>query len=379
MRQVYLDYNATTPIAPAVQESMLPFLAEHFGDPASDHALGRAADEALQEARMRVAHLIGAERDEIVFTSGGTESNNMALRGVALRHAPAGTGHLIISALEHESVLAEAQFLERMGYGLTIVGCDENGLVEPASVVAALRPDTVLVSLVHANHEIGTIQPIRRVAEICGHRGVLLHCDASQTAGRIPVAVGQLGVDLLTISGHKMYGPKGVGALFVRRGVSVEPLMHGAGHEGGLRPGTPNLPHLIGLGTAATLAVDHLDKAAERMRSIRDRLAERLALEGGADLRCCAADAPRLPNTLAVCFPRVNSRQMLGRIPELCAHSGAASQAGSAHLSPTLAAIGLTSDEARGFVRLSVGWYTQPDDVDRAAELLLAAWESTHR
>jgi cysteine desulfurase len=358
---------------------MLPFLAEHFGDPAGDHASGRAAEEALEEARLRVAHLLGAERDEIVFTSGGTESNNLALWGAALAHGPLASGHLVISALEHESVLATAQFLERLGYGLTIVGCGEDGLIEPAAVAAALRADTVLVSLVHANHEIGTVQPVRRVAEICRQRGILLHCDASQTAGRIAVSVGQLGVDLLTVSGHKMYAPKGAGALFVRRGVAIEPLMHGAGHEGGLRPGTPNVPHTVALGTAAMLTSDHLDRAAAHMASVRDRLAERLSAEGPPTLRICAPDSPRLPNTLAVCFPKVNSRRMLRGIPELCASSGSASQAGSEHLSPTLAAIGLTSQQARGFVRLSVGWYTDNDDVDRAASLLLSAWESSQR
>ena len=375
MRSIYLDYNATTPIAPAVQEAMLPFLAEHFGNPSSHHALGRACHEAVEDARSRVGRLLGADREEIVFTSGGTESNNLAIKGVALRHAPAGSGHLVISAVEHPAVFEPARYLESLGYGLTIVGCNRQGVVDPAAIAAAIRSDTVLVSVMHANNEIGTVQPIRQIAAVCQARNVLLHTDAAQTVGKIPTRARELGVDLLSVAGHKMYAPKGIGALYVRRGVPLEPLLHGAGHEGGLRAGSENVPHLVALGQAATLAEAHLDEAAERSSSLRNRL-ERLLRDGiGQSLTVNAATAQRLPNTLSVNFPDVRGSALLRRIPELCVSTGSACHSGSDHLSPTLAAIGLTPARARGTVRLSVGWYTTEEEIDRAASLLLAAWE----
>lgn len=376
MRAIYLDYNATTPIAPAVQEAVLPFLAEHFGNPSSSHALGRAAHEALEDARWRVAELLGADRDEIIFTSGGTESNNLAIKGAAFRNAPAGSGHVIISAIEHPAVFEPARWLESLGYGLTIVGCDQSGVVDIGAIEAAIRPDTVLVSVMHANNEIGTVQPIKQIAQLCRGKGVLLHTDAAQTIGKISTRVSDLGVDMLSLAGHKMYAPKGVGVLYVRRGVSLEPLLHGAGHEGGRRAGTENMPEIVALGKAAEIALEHLDEATGQLASLRDRLQERLLGEGGEGFSVNGQDAPRLPNTLSVNFPETSAGAMLQRIPELCASAGAACHAGSDSLSPTLAAIGLSPRVARGTVRLSVGWYTTEEEVDRAASLLLSAWES---
>lgn len=375
MRSIYLDYNATTPIAPAVQEAILPFLAEHFGDPASHHALGRACHEAMEDARARVAHLLGADRQEIVFTSGGTESNNLAVKGAALRNAPRGSGHVVVSAIEHASVAESAKYLESLGYALTIVGCDDQGVVDPGSIELALRSDTVLVSVMHANHEIGTIQPIRRISEICRAHGVLLHTDAVQTAGKIPTRVHELDVDLLSIAGHKMYAPKGIGALYVRRGVALEPILHGAGHEAGLRAGTGNVAHAIALGHAATLAEKHLAEASDHLAALRDRLQKHLQEGIGEQLTVNADRAERLPNTLSVNFPGTTASAMLRRIPELCASSGSAAHTGSENLTPTLVAIGLPSKITRGTIRLSVGWYTTEEEVDRAANLLLAAWQ----
>jgi cysteine desulfurase len=376
MRSIYLDYNATTPIAPAVQESMLPFLAEHFGNPSSNHALGRACHEAVEDARHRVARLLGAGRDEVVFTSGGTESNNLAIKGVLLRYAPAAGGHLIVSAVEHPAVIEPAKYLESLGYELTIVGCDDQGTVDPGAVDAAIRPDTVLVSVMHANNEIGTVQPIRTIAEVCHARGVLLHTDAAQSTGKIPTRVRELGVDLMSVAGHKMYAPKGIGALYVRRGIPLEPVLHGAGHEGGLRAGTENVPHIVALGHAATLAEKSLAGSSDHLASLRDRLQQRLSEGVGDGLIVNAAHAQRLPNTLSVNFPHVSGGALLQRIPELCASTGAACHSGSENLSPTLAAIGLTPEISRGTVRFSVGWYTTDEEVDRAASLLLAAWEA---
>ncbi len=376
MRAIYLDYNATTPIAPAVQEAMLPFLAEHFGNPSSHHTLGRAACEAVEDARQRVAQLLGVDRDEIVFTSGGTESNNLAIKGVALRRAPAGSGHLIISAIEHPAVTEPARYLESLGYGLTLVDCDRHGVVDPAAVEAAIQEDTVLVSIMHANNEIGSIQPIRRIAKVCRAHDILLHTDAAQTVGKIPARPNDLGVDLLSVAGHKIYAPKGVGALYVRRGIALEPVLHGAGHERGLRPGTENVPHIVALGTAASIAEKHLDESAGRMALLRDRIERRLREGIGRGLCVHAEGAPRLPNTLSVNLPGVSSHALLRRLPELCVSTGAACHDDSRSISATLAALGLTPKETRGTVRISTGWYTTEEEIDRAANLLLAAWEA---
>ncbi len=376
MRRIYLDYNATTPVAPEVRQAMLPFLEEHFGNPSSPHALGRAAHEAVEDARYRVARLLGADRDEIVFTSGGTESNNLALKGVAFRRGPSAGSHLVVSAIEHPAVLAPALFLETLGFGLTIVEPKPRGTVDPADVEAAIRPDTVLVSVMHANNETGAIQPIRRIAEACRARGVLFHTDAAQTVGKVPVRVGDLGADLLTVAGHKMYAPKGVGALYVRRGVALEPVMHGAGHESGLRAGTENVPYLVALGAAATLAEHRLADDAARAAALRDRLLERLAEAIPRGLVVHAREAERLPNTLSVSLPGVDGSALLARAPEVCASVGAACHGGAAHASPTLAAMGVSPEIARGTLRLTVGRYSTEEEIDLAASALLAAWES---
>ncbi len=375
MRTVYLDYNATTPIAPAAQEAMLPFLAEYFGNPSSHHALGRASYEALEDGRSKVARLLGADRDEIVFTSGGTESNNLAVVGVALRLAAIEGGHLIVSAIEHPAIAEPARFLESLGVEVTFVQCDSEGVVHPEAIEAAIRDDTFLVSVMHANNEIGTVQPIRLISEVCRDLGVLLHTDAAQSVGKIPTLVQELGVDMLSLAGHKMYAPKGVGALYVRQGTRLEPVLHGAGHERGLRPGTENVSHIVGLGHAASIAERNLAETGERMAMLRDRLERQLTDAIGQGLTVNGRRAERLPNTLSVNFPRANGGELLRRIPELCASTGSACHSGSDNLSPTLTAIGLTPKVAAGTVRLSVGWYTSEDDVDRAANLLLAAWE----
>jgi len=376
MRMIYLDYNATTPIAPSVQQAMLPFLSEHYGNPSSGHSLGRAAHEAMEDARSQLALMLNADREEIIFTSGGTESNNMAIKGSLLRRAPSAGGHLIISAIEHPAVVAPAKFLERLGYDLTIVSCDAHGIVRVDEIESAIRPDTVLVSVMHANNEIGTIQPIAEIAAMCHERNVLVHTDASQSAGKIRTPVDELQVDFLSIAGHKFYAPKGVGALYIRRGLGLEPLMHGAGHEGGLRAGTENVASIVGLGCAASLASKGLDQTSQRMESLRDRLFDQLRAEIGSGLRVHGIKSPRLPNTLSVAFPEVTGAAMLSRLPELCASTGSACHSNATSMSPTLAAIGATPEVAAGTVRLSLGWYTSEEDIDRAASLLLGAWES---
>lgn len=379
MRRIYLDNNSTTPIAAPVRDAMAPFLAEYYGNPSSMHSMGRVCSEAIEDARGHVAAAIGAEREQIVFTSGGTESNNTALKGVLLREAPSVDGHLIVSVLEHPAISRPAEYLARLGVAVSEVGCDAHGRVEPDAVGRAIRSDTRLVSVMHANHEIGTVQPIREIANICREHNVLLHTDAAQSLGKIPVNVCDLGVDLLSIAGHKFGAPKGIGALFVGDKVLLEPLMHGAGHEQGMRAGTENVPGIVGLGTAAVLAARGLETNGARMLFLRDRLLDHLSEVIGPSLSINGEQGQRLPNTLSVNFPNVVGRELLARVPEVCASTGAACHSTGATLSKTQRAIGLRPAIGNGTVRLSLGWHTSEDDVERAASLLIGAWESLTR
>jgi cysteine desulfurase len=271
---IYLDYNATTPTDPLVAEAMQPYLTGCFGNPSSSHRAGREARAAVDRARAQVAACLGCAPDEIVFTSGGSESNNMAIRGVA---AARGGGHVITSAVEHPAVLEVVLALEVEGRtALSVVGVDPSGRVDPEEVAAAIRPDTVLVTIMLANNEVGTLQPVREIATVCRDRGVTIHTDAAQAVGKVPVDVDELGVDLLTVAGHKLYAPKGVGALFVRSGTAIEPLIRGAGHEMGLRAGTENILEEVGLGVACELVRDGLVEEMPRLRTLRDRLERRL-------------------------------------------------------------------------------------------------------
>jgi cysteine desulfurase len=338
--------------------------------------LGKVAREAVEDARGRVAGLLGADREEVVFTSGGTESNNLALFGPLQRGTVPLNAHLVISALEHPAVCAPAKRLKHWGAQVTVVPCDSQGMVDPADIKKALRPNTRMVSIMHANNEIGTIQPIQEIARVCREHGVLLHTDAAQSAGKIPTRVEQLGADLLSIAGHKLYGPKGVGALLVRRSVELDPVLCGAGQERGLRPGTENVASIVGLGAAAELARRALETEHQRLESLRDRLAAALAAGIPANVTVNGAGAPRLPNTLSVNFPQVSGAELLRRVPELAASTGAACHATEVAMSATLQAIGLQPEVARGTVRLSVGWYTSEEDIDRAANALIHAWES---
>jgi cysteine desulfurase len=375
MRQLYFDHNTTTPLAPTVQQAMLPLLAEQFGSPGGSCALARAANEAVEDAREHVSALLGCDPEEIVFTGGGTESNNLAIKGVAFRHEIAAGGHLIISAIEHASVVESARFLERLGFDVSLVRVLPGGTIQPNAVRQALRDDTLLVSVMLANHETGAIQPIKAIADICHAAGVPLHTDASQAIGKMRVNVEELSVDLLSIAGHKFYAPKGVGALYVRQGTLVEPLLHGEQQEAGLRSGTENVAGIAGLGAAACHVNKNLDAAIERMAKLSEQLLATLRT-GVEGLILHAEKARRLPNTLCVSFPDVLGQRMLARVPELSAWAAGSASSHADAMSATLGAMGVDSEIAHGTLRLSLGWYTTEEDVARAASLLVEAWEA---
>lgn len=371
---VYLDYNATTPLAPEVAAAMQPWLGGRFGNPSSGHVYGSEAAAAVALARASVAALIGAAApEEIVFCGCATEANNLALLGVA-RALRGSKRHLIVSAVEHPAVMQPALRLQEEGWALTVLPVDGGGRVAPQAVAAALRPDTALVSVMHANNETGTLQPVAEVARIVRDHGALLHTDAAQSAGKLPLDVDALGADLLTLAGHKFYAPKGIGALYVRRGTPIRPIMAGAGQEHGLRPGTENVPHIVALGEAARLARERLPEAEATLRRLRDRLHERLSARVPGLLLNGDGDA-RLPNTLNVSFPRVAGHALLLAAREdVAASTGSACHAGDAQASGVLGAMGLAAERAAGAVRLSVGMYSREAEIDHAAEALARAW-----
>jgi cysteine desulfurase len=369
---IYLDFNATTPIASVVADAMLPYLYEHFGNPSSGHAYGRRTKEAVERARGQVARLIGAKPDEVVFTSGGTESNNMSILGVA-RGRRAHGRHVITSAVEHPAVSEPCKALEREGFEVTVVGVDESGHVDPAEIERALRSDTTLVTIMHANNEVGAIQPIRQVGDLAHAKGALVHTDAAQSISKVPVDVGALGVDLLTIAGHKLYAPKGVGALYVRDGVALETVTHGAAHERGIRAGTENVLEIVGLGRAAELAVERAATAPAKLAALRDRLWHRLE-SSGLDLRRNGGAEPTLPNTLSVGFKDVDATALLDEVQgRVAASAGAACHAEGVTISTVLEAMQVPLAYARGTVRLSVGHPTTEADVDEAGDALVEA------
>jgi cysteine desulfurase len=387
---IYLDYNATTPVDPAVFGAMRAYFSDavglwnqRFGNPSSTHAYGKVAHDAVEQARREVAELLGAAPDEIVFTGGGSEASNQAIKGavfVQLRSLFARwfrrEAHVIISAVEHPATTQPCAFLKRLGCRVTVVPVDRQGCVDPDAVRRALDRGATLVSIMHSNNEVGTLQPIRDIAALARARGALMHTDVAQSVGKVPVDVNELGVDLLTVAGHKLYAPKGVGVLYVRRGVQLEPLIHGAGHEGGRRAGTENVPYLVALGTACRLARESVPGATQRLRQLRDRLWERLRAGLGERIVLNGHPEQRLPNTLNVSFVGHIGADLLQSVPEIAASTGSACHEGKVTQSPVLCAMGVPPEIGRGAVRLSVGRFTTEEEVDRAAEALLARAKS---
>ena len=378
---IYLDYNATTPVDPQVRDAMLPFLDNHYGNPSSTHSYGQKVSRAIDQARKQTASLIQASTPEIIFTSGGSESNNQALQGIllpALRAWHAGETdeppHVITTTIEHPAIHEPCEFLRQMGVRLTILPVDPVGMVDPESVRDAIvrTPNTRLVSVMHANNEVGSIEPISQIADICHEYKVLIHTDAAQTIGKIPVRIKDLDVDLLTIAGHKVYAPKGIGVLYVKQGVSLSPLIHGAGHESGRRAGTENVPYIVALGKACELAEEYLATQPQKTQQLRDRLWTRLQESLGEDLTLNGDPKQRLPNTLNVNFAGIAGQQLLEETPQIAASTGSACHAGKVTLSPVLEAMGVTSEKGRGAVRLSVGRFSDEEQIDLAAKRLLA-------
>ena len=374
MRRIYLDHNATTPLAPEVFEAMKPYWLEDYGNASSIHWYGQRAKAAVEAARVEVARLINADPSEVVFTSGGTESDNAALFGVAEAVKPAaahGTRHVITTSIEHHAVLHAARELERRGVEVTYVPVGSSGVVDPEDVERAIRPHTVLISVMHANNELGTLQPLEEIGRMARERGVTFHSDAVQSAGKVPVDVRKLGLDLLSLSAHKLYGPKGVGALYVRKGTALRPLLYGGHHERDRRPGTENVPGIVGLGRAASLACERLDEEAARWRTIRDCLEESVidripaAAVNGDPKR-------RLPTTTNLRFDGVDGEALVIALDlkGVGCSTGAACSSGSLEPSHVLAAIGLTREQARSSGRFSLGRSTSLEDVDYVLDVL---------
>jgi cysteine desulfurase len=368
MQRIYLDYNASTPTDRAVALAMRPFLEDHYGNPSSGHWAATTAKAALETARGQVAVLLGCHNDEIVFTSGGSEANNLALKGAFFALRRKGR-HIITSRIEHPAIIEPCQFLERMGAQVTYLPVDGTGRVDPDGLHKAFTPGTILVSMMHANNEVGTIQPIAECVRIAHEHGVLFHTDAAQSVGKIPTGVNDLGVDLLSLAGHKLYAPKGVGALFVRRGLSLEPLIHGAGHESGRRAGTESALLAVGLGEACKLARDLTPM--DPVRILRDHFWQMLREQFGNRVALNGHSTHRLPNTLNVSFVGRIGAEILGRLEGVAASTGSACHSGCLELSPVLEAMGVAPEVGMGAVRFSLGRETTRNEIDAVAERLV--------
>lgn len=364
---IYLDYNATTPIDKEVADSMFPFLYGYYGNPSSIHVLGLEAKSEVEKARLQVADLLNASVDEIIFTSGGSESNNTVLKGVA--HTYKGKGnHIITSMIEHPAIINPCKYLEKLGYEVSYVKVDKFGMVNPIEIEKSITEKTILVSIMHSNNETGTIQPIEEIARICRKRGVLFHTDASQSIGKVQIDVKKLKVDFLTVAGHKLYGPKGIGALYIRKGINIEPLIHGAGHEKGRRAGTENIILEVGLGKASEIAKLLLEKNEIKAnteyfyRRLIENFAEIIHLNGHPE--------KRLPNTLNISFIGYNGYEILDNLVDILASTGSACHSGMTTISPVLSAMGVSEDIGRGAVRFSLGKYTNKEEIDIVVDKL---------
>ena len=373
MKPIYLDYNATTPIDPEVAEAMKPYLSEFFGNPSSTHWFGIQTRKAIEKARRQVAELIGCEPDEIIFTSGGTESNNYAIKGTAFALRERGN-HIITSGIEHPAVIEVCLFLEKHGFEITYLPVDEFGLVDMSEVQKAIRKNTILISVMHANNEVGTIQPLAEIGKIAADNNIILHSDAAQSLGKIPVDVKEMGIKLLSIAGHKLYAPKGIGALFIKRGTVLAKQIHGANHEQNLRAGTENVLEIVGLGKACEIAKRDLQKNMKHLKEMRDLLETGLK-EASLDFKLNGHPTKRLPNTLNVSFPNLEANLLITEMEELAVSAGAACHSDSIDVSPVLSAMHIPIDYAMGAIRFSVGKFTTAEQINEAVKIVSKAVE----
>lgn len=363
-KPVYLDYNATTPTDPRVVEAMLPYLSEHHGNPSSSHAYGHITHSAVEKARKQVANFLGCKASEIVFTSGGSESNNYAIKGIIEAFAHSGN-HIITSSVEHPAVVKVCQYLESRGCSTTYLQVDKWGMVSPDDFKAAITDKTVIASIMHANNEVGTLQPVSELARIAHEHEIIFHTDAAQSAGKIPVKIDQMNVDLLSLAGHKLYAPKGIGALYIRKGINPVSLIHGADHESGRRAGTENVAFIVALGKACELAAEELAANPDHAKGLRDRLESglknlktELIINGHPELR--------LPNTLSVSFKNLQAQTILEALPGIAASAGAACHSNTVKLSAVLEAMCVPAEYGMGTVRFSTGRFTSIDEIDTA-------------
>lgn len=370
MRRIYLDYAATTPVRPEVVQAMLPYFTDVFGNPSTIYACGQEAKGAIEEARSQVAGLIGAGIDEIVFTSGGTEADNFAVKGVVYA-SKNKQKHIITTPIEHHAVLETCHFLEESGCRVTCLPVDGNGLVDPADVRRAITTDTILISVMHANNEVGTIEPITEIGEVAREAGVCFHTDAVQTAGHLPINVDEMGVDLLSMSAHKLYGPKGIGALYIRKGTRLAAFMHGGEQERGRRASTENVPGIVGFGHAVTLAIEEMSAEAERLTSLRNRLIDGLT-EKIDHIRRNGHPTQRLPNNINISIAYVEGESMCLNLDfdGICVSTGSACSSSSTDPSHVMLALGMTPLEAHSSLRMSLGRWTTEEDIDTVLEVL---------
>jgi cysteine desulfurase len=361
MQKIYLDYNASTPLAPEVVDAMQPLLNNYYGNPSALHWAGKPVKELLHKARKQVSDLIGSSPSEVTFTSGGSEANNFALKGFYFKNQHKGN-HIITSRIEHPAIINPCKFLEKVGARVTYVSVDQYGRVSPEEIERAVTKDTILLTIMHSNNETGTLQPIVEIGEIAKKYGITLHTDASQSVGKVPVDVNNLKVDMLTIAGHKLYAPKGIGALYIRDGVDLEPLIHGAGHENGLRAGTENTLLAVGLGKACEIASNHM--GSTKLKDLTDYFWKQLKDLFGEQVVLNGHSKERLPNTLNVSFVRRIGQDLLDRIPQLAASTGSACHAGSIELSPVLKEMNVPEEIGMGAIRFSLGRYTTREEID---------------
>jgi cysteine desulfurase NifS len=371
MKPIYLDYNATTPISKEVADAMRPYLDVYFGNPSSSHFYGMQTKQAVEKARKQIARMLNCQASEIVFTSGGTESNNYAIKGIALANKEKGN-HIITSSIEHPAVIEVCKYLEQQGFEITYIPVDNQGLVDTTEVEKAIKPTTILISIMHANNEVGSIQAIAEIGAVAKKHGVIMHTDAAQSLGKIKADVQAMNVDLLSVAGHKLYAPKGIGALYIRKGIVLEKLIHGADHERNLRAGTENVLEIVGLGKACEVAHNNLEENAKHYQIMRDYF-HNILQESLPQIRLNGPKDKRLPNTLNISFPKIEANTLIAKMPGIAASAGAACHSSGISVSQVIKAMGIPVDYAMGTIRFSTGRYNTKDQLKIAANMVIMA------